>query len=302
MTRVATIPVQRAMSGAIQRTQQKLAASQLQLATQKKAHDYASLGTATVRNMSARSMVERTEAHSSVAKRVATTLSLYDAHMTDISDAVTELRTQILSAVGTGRSAGLQDMIGSAFETLRYSLNAGEGGVPLFAGSRTDTPAFKPVTLADTLNYTTADAFGNDDIQATARISEKLDLEVGVGASDVGGGLFDGLRKLAGAGTIGDSPTAAQITALKEALDLLGNGLADLRGANAGVGRKQVQAETIATRLDDRVIVLKDVIAENEDADMGQVAMDLAQHRATLEASYSVFAQLSKLSLANYLR
>jgi len=47
--------------------------------------------------------------------------------------------------------------------------------------------------------------------------------------------------------------------------------------------------------------VLNDIIAANEDADLGQVAVDLAQQRATLEASYSVFAQLSQLNLTKYL-
>ena len=57
MTRVATIPLQRTLSGAIQRSQQALSASQLQLNTGKKAHDYAGLGTDAVRVLSARAML-----------------------------------------------------------------------------------------------------------------------------------------------------------------------------------------------------------------------------------------------------
>jgi flagellar hook-associated protein 3 FlgL len=47
---------------------------------------------------------------------------------------------------------------------------------------------------------------------------------------------------------------------------------------------------------------LKDIISQNEDADLGQVATDLATQKTVLEASFSVFSQLSGLSLVNYLR
>ena len=48
--------------------------------------------------------------------------------------------------------------------------------------------------------------------------------------------------------------------------------------------------------------MLSSVIEGNEDADLGQVAIDLAQQKTVLEASYSVFGQLSRLSLVSYLR
>lgn len=301
MNRVATVPIQRTMADAIQRSQQKLAASQLQLATQKKAHDYASLGTATVRNMSTRTLVERSEAHADVAKRIATTLSLYDAHMGGIEEAVGKMRQELLTVIGTGRAAGLGDAIEGAFGTFRSSLNATEAGVPLFAGSQTDAPPFKPETLSDTLAYTAADAFGNDDVRVSARVSENVDIELGTGASDAGSGLFAAFRKLAEAGPIGDEPTPGQMTILKEAFDLIEGGLDQLRAENGANGRKQAQVEAIEGRIGERVTLLKGVIAESEDADMGEVAIEIARNRATLEASYSVFAQLSKLSLANFL-
>lgn len=302
MSRVATIPLQRTLSDAIQRAQQQLAASQLELATRKKVQDYASLGTATVRNMSARTLVAQNEAHADVASRVGTTLALYDANMLAIDTAVGDMRQNILTAIGTGQSAGLQESIDGAFELFRSRLNASEGGAPMFAGSRTEAPPFNPESVADTLNYTAADAFGNDDLRTSARVSEGLDIEFGVVASDIGSGLFAGFRKLAEAGDIGGLPTAAQLANLDEAFKLFDTGLAELRAVSAGNGRKQAQLETTEERVGQRVLLLNEIISENEDADLGQVAIDLAQFKATLEASYSVFAQLSNLSLVSFLR
>jgi flagellar hook-associated protein 3 FlgL len=302
MNRVATIPIQRNLATAIQRSQQKLAETQLQLATSKKARDYAALGTETVRHLSARSLLAKQEAHSAVATTLGTTLSIYDANMSGIETAASELRQSILEAIGTNASGGLQESIEQAFSAFRAGLNASEGGLPLFAGSRTDAPPFKADTLADTLTLTPATAFSNDSLRPTARIAEGLDIPYGAGADEIGTDLFLAFQKLASAGTIGLVPTAAQKATLQEAFDMLGTGLDALREVNAENGRKQKQVETLAARGEERSLLLKDVIGRNEDANLAEVANDLAQQQTTLRASYSVFSQLSGMSLTEYLR
>ena len=148
MNRVATIPLQRTMANAIQRAQQNLATTQTALSTGKKAQDYASLGTEAVRTMSAHSMLAKQDAQALVSKHVTTTLAIYDAHVTGIDNAMIDLRTQLVTAIGTEDAAGLQHMIEGAFVHFRNSLNAKEGGVALFAGSRTDVTPFAPRSLS----------------------------------------------------------------------------------------------------------------------------------------------------------
>jgi len=300
MTRVATIPLQHSLSDAIQRSQQKLAATQLQLNTTKKANDFASLGTQAVRNLSAHSLVAREDAHSAVASQVGTTLSLYDTNITGLDTMGSDLSTTILSAIGTGDSPGLQDAIGAAFDQFRSILNASVGGTPLFGGSQTTDP-FTPKTLADAATTSTADAFTNDHVLASARVGDNTDVQYGVAASDLGSDMYSAFQTLAKAGTIGDKPTAAQTDALKTAMDQINTALKSVRAVNAENGRKQAQLETLGTRADQRSTVYKDIISQNEDADLGQVAIDLAQQQTVLQASYSVFSQLSGLSLVNFL-
>jgi flagellar hook-associated protein 3 FlgL len=302
MNRVATIPMQHNLSSAIQRSQQKLAETQLQLATGKKARDYAALGPETVRHLSARTLLTKHEAHSTVAKTVSTTLSLYDANMGGIDTAASDLRKSMLTATGTGQSAGLQEAIEQAFAQFRSALNASEGGLPLFAGSQTDALPFKPVTLADTLTMTADQAFSNDSIRPSARVADGIDVEYGALASDIGSDMFIAFQKLAAVGTIGPQPTAAQTTAINDAINSIDKGLLTLRTSNAENGRKQQQVETLGARADERTILLEDLISRNEDADLAQVATDLAQQQTTLRASFSVFSQLSTLSLTDYLR
>lgn len=301
MTRIATIPGQRTLFSAINLSQQKLAASQVQMATGKKANDLAALGVETIRNLSARTLVTRQEAQGAVANRLQTTLAIYDANLSGVEESMSALRGEMLKAVGTGQTAGLQGAIEEAFQRFRYGMNADEGGLPLFAGSQTATPPFRPSSLAETAGLATADAFSNDRVKATARVADGLNVEYGILADEVGGTMFEAFRTLAEAGTIGDTPTPGQLTALNDAIGKIKDGLGTLRGANAENGRRQAQVETLATRADDRALILKDLISKNEDADLAQVASELTQRRTTLEASYTVFAQLSSLSLVKYL-
>jgi flagellar hook-associated protein 3 FlgL len=302
MSRVATIPLQRTMSAAIQHAQQSLAATQTQLATGKKAADFAALGTEAVRNLSTHSLLAQQDAYVGVAARIGTTLSFNDANMSAIDTAASTLRQDLLTAAGTGRAPGLAEGIAAAFDQFRASLNASDGGVSLFGGSQTDGPAFLPNTVAGTIGVTPAAAFANDGVKATVRLADGLDVQYGVTASDIGSDLYTAFQTLAGAGAIGDTPTQAQLDILSKAAGQIETGLASLRTVNAENGRKQAQVEALGSRAGDRSLLLQGIITDNEDADLGQVAIDLAQQKTTLQASYSVFSQLSGLSLASYLR
>ena len=301
MNRVATIPLQRTMSDSIARTQSKLAVTQMQLSTGVKAQNFAALGTEAVRNVSARSLLANQEAYGKVANRLGTTLAIYDANISGVESVAADLRLGMMNAIGTGKGAGLQEAIEAAFDQFRSSLNASQDGMSLFGGAQTDAP-FKPKTLADTSGLDPAQAFANDDVRASARVADNLDVTFGITASEIGTDMLAAFRTLAEAGDIGETPTAAQLETLRTVLGQVDTALSGVRAVNAGNGRRQAQVETLATRADERTLVLSDIISRNEDADLGQVAIDLAQQKAMLQASYSVFAQLSELSLVNFLR
>jgi flagellar hook-associated protein 3 FlgL len=302
MTRVATIPLQRTMSSAIQRSQEALAITQQRLSTGKKAADFADLGTETVRNLSAHSLLARQDAQSTVSKRVGTTLSIYQGHLEGIEKAAGDLKNDILNAIGTGDAAGLQEAIETAFSQYRTSLNSSEGGAPLFAGSQTDGTPFTPDTLADVATTSAADAFKDDGVRSRARVADGVDVTYGITATAAGKDMYAAFQTLAQAGTIGAKLTPAQLDALKQSIGQLGTGIDSLRAVNADNGRKQNQVETLTARGEQRGLLLEAVIETNEDADLGQVALDLAQQKTMLQASYSVFSQLSDLSLVNYIR
>jgi flagellar hook-associated protein 3 FlgL len=301
MTRVATLPFTNTLSTAMQRAQSKLADSNIQLDTQKKVQSYADLGADTSRVLSASSMLAQQQAQSKVANRVDTTLGFYDSSLGVIDDSVSSLKTKLLNAVGTGDSPDLDKAIQSAFEDFRNSLNTSEGGVPIFAGGQTDKQPFAPQTLSDMVGLDPDTAFTNDDVRTSARLGDNIDVQYGIGASDIGTGLVQAFSTLAGLGPFGDKLTDAQVDGLKTAMSQIDDGLSGLRSVNAKNGDTQNQVEALGKRADDRATLLTQVIGDAEDADMGQVAIDISSRTTILNASYAAFDKLNNLSLVNFL-
>ncbi len=213
-----------------------------------------------------------------------------------------DLKTQLMAAVGTGSTATLPGAIDSAFSQIRSALNATDGFEPLFGGAQGDEVPFKPATLADTIGVTPEWAFGNDDVRAAAPVGGGATLTYGITARDLGSGLLAAFQTLAAAGPIGDTPTAAQRDALNSAIGQIDAALPQVRGLNASNGLRQTQMATLASRADDRAALLQKLVSDNEDADYGEISMALTQQKTMLEASYAVFGQVSSLSLVNYLR
>jgi flagellar hook-associated protein 3 FlgL len=58
----------------------------------------------------------------------------------------------------------------------------------------------------------------------------------------------------------------------------------------------------LTSRAAERTLILKRLVAKNEDADLAEVASQLVQRQITLQASYTLFGRLANLSLVNFLR
>lgn len=302
MTRVATGPMQYTMKTSMQTTQQRLANSLHQLETKKKATDYAGIGIDTSRLLSAKAVLAREEAHKTVASHVSTTLEYYDTSLTAIDKQTESLRKALLEVIGTGNGPGIQSDIDGAFASLRATLNTSSAGNAIFGGTKTDSRPFVPQTLGEMVGLDPAAAFANDQVKNSAQLADGVNVEFGIVASDVAGNLVKAYRTLAEAGPFGDKPSAAQLDAMKQAINELEVGLKDVRGLNANNGAKQNQVDTLGVRAGERAVMLETVIGNAEDADMGQVALDISNHETVLASSYAVFAQISAMSLANYLR
>lgn len=302
MNRVATFQFNNVMAGGMQRTQQKLAAAQMQFSTGKKSPEYSGLGSDAVRALSARSLLVRQQAYTDSAGAVTTTLQLYDAHMSTIEDSANGLRKQIMDALGLDNGTDLFAQTEAAFKDFRTAVNYTDNGKPLFGGGQVDGDPFVLTNLSDTIGFNPADAFVNDQVRNSARLGEGVDVSFGIVASDFGGPFVSAFGTLAALGPMDGALTDTQRAALKTALGQLDEGLSKTRAVSGENGRKLAHVETLNTRAEDQIMLLETVVGKVEDADLGKISIDITHYKTMLEASYSVFSTLSGLSLTNYMR
>lgn len=296
ITRIGSLPLQDSLAQAIQRVGAALARTQAELGSGRRAVDFAALGSDGVRSLSAHNLLARAGAQAAGLKSVAGTLATQDAQLDRLADDTAQLRADVLRALGTGDATGLDARLDQAYEGLAATLNAGEGGRYLFAGSRTDTPPFAARSRAE---LGPGDLFAGDDVLETRPLGDGRTMTVGIAADRIGAGLAEAFRAL------GTAPTAPLDAAVRDRLTAfvgtLDAALPALREVHAGVGRNQTELERVEDRLAGRSIVLRGVIGAIEDADLAEVATRMAAEQTALEASYAAFASLRDLSLVRFL-
>jgi len=302
MTRIATAAHQQIITGALLDIQEKLRGAQQQLASGRKAETFSGLGVDASRSIPARNLSLQWQAHQSAAKVTATTLKLYDAQLGEVDNLATDLQTAVTLALGSGQADGLQQLAEEAWGRFRGALNSTEGAVALFAGSRTDTLPVKALNLSDTAGKTLSDLFANDDVKMTTRVAPGTDVKYGITASEVGTDIMEAFRDLADMGPIGRQPTTAQLTALSSVAKKLESGISTVRNINSGNGLRQNLLQQNEDMAQARQALFDEAASNVEDADLGQVAINISNYRAALEASFSLMGRLQNLSLANFLR
>ncbi|MGH1466622.1 MAG: flagellin [Cognatishimia sp.] len=139
--------------------------------------------------------------------------------------------------------------------------------------------------------------------RVVARINQGQQLDYGVQANDQG--VRDMLKGLAMLATVDvnaiadDAAYSAWMTSAAEALSAGTQGLLDI---SSSIGFDQQIVERANTQLTDLSILQRTQIASIEDADPYEAATRVSNMETQLQASYTVSARLSGLSILNYLR
>ncbi len=301
MTRISTLTIQSQFQATMVRQQQEMSETVVKVSTGKKVATYADIGADTGRVLTARSMLTQIEAQRGITDRVATSLSLYQARLSEMDQATSTLRAGILDAIGTGNAPTLIKDAEATFAQFRAAMNAADDGLPIFAGSRTDEQPLKAERLADVAGLDPDAAFTSDEVARTARVTPGLDLSYGIDAKEFGKKFIAAFRTIAELGTLPPRPTQAQLDKLAIAKAQLDEGLVELRSVDARNGRAQNRVDEIVTRAEDRKIVLTSAVSEVEDANAASVETELLGRKKMLEASLNAYAMLNSISLSNYL-
>ncbi|MBN8605385.1 MAG: hypothetical protein J0L81_00555 [Caulobacterales bacterium] len=289
----------------LRRLTNELTDMQRQMSTQVVAHDLQSLGGASSRLLNAKAMMAQADSRNSVLGQLQARFGVQGAALGQVSEAATLLSQSIREAVSANDGRGIATELSLSFDSIVGALNETWNGQPMFAGERQGAGPVKISTLAELQT-----AVSTDDMFDEAARHQVVDAGTGAPivmaakASELSEELFNAMRDLQfllGSEGIGQPITNAQQTALQSIADRLTAEASKFTNEEGRAGQLQKRFEAESVRLTERSDLIKKEIGEQVDADMGEVSMRLSALTLQYEASAKTFAELSKLSLLNYL-
>lgn len=307
MTRVASFSQNQGLLTGMLRNQADLFKAQQQVTTGKKSQDYKGIASDTSTLVSARSLKSQADSFVRSGERVSQTLSTNDLQLSTIVDTARDIQAAITQALASDDATGLRETIDQSFLLLSSTLNTQIGGSYVFGGSRVRTVPFTPQSLQELAALpSAADAFANDQLRATARIADNMELSYGVLADEVGADIMNWLRDFAlfdasPSGDLGGQLLPDQRTYLTSQLRGLDDAIQTVQSVQVSNGLKQAQVEDLGVRMTERGVFLENFIAELEDVNMAEAISRLQNEQTALEASYRSFATLSDLSLTRFI-
>ncbi len=291
----------------VRRITRELADLQGQMASGAKARDLQGFGSASSRLLTAQSLKSTSDARSSVINQLQARFGVQGAALGQVAQASSLLAQAIREAISADDGRGIATELDLSFTSIVSALNETWNGQPLFAGERQGTG---PITI-NTLEQLQA-AADVDDIFDEAGRHQIIDLGAGAPvklsakASELSSGLFETLRGLkdmldASGGTIGQPINGS----VRDQLVMLANTLSDqannFTNEEGRAGQLQKRFEGELTQLEARSNLLTKEIGAEADADLAQISIQISALLVQYEAAAKTFADLSKLTLLDYL-
>ena len=286
-------------------TQQRLFDTQNSISSGKVAPNFSGLGADSGRYVNLQTSVSRVDQYLKNAQIVDQRMAQMETINGQIFDIASKFKTLLVNGLNANQGADLdinqkaQDFLTQAAGLLNSQLD----GRYLFSGSATDTapvdvnaagfatpPGVYPTT-ADTGYYQ-----GNST-KLTARLDESFDMSYGVTADATGyEELIRSLRLAA------DASVAPQDqNRLEESLRVVNEAIQNIPNITGQIGSTRAAIESITNKHTDFKQFADKAIGDLANVDVAKAVTVLTEDQTTLQASYQVVAQLSHLSLSNFL-
>jgi flagellar hook-associated protein 3 FlgL len=289
----------------LRRLTNELTDMQRQMSTQVVAHDLQSLGGASSRLLNAKTLMAQANSRNSVLGQLQARFGVQGAALGQVSEAATLLSQSIREAISANDGRGISTELSLSFDSIVGALNETWNGQPMFAGERQGAGPVKITTLAELQTaVSTDDMFDEATRHQVVDVGTGAPIMLAAKASELSEDLFGAMRDLQfllGSGGIGQPITNAQQASLQSIADRLTAEASKFTNEEGRAGQLQKRFEAESVRLTERSDLIKKEIGEQVDADMGEVSMRLSALTLQYEASAKTFAELSKLSLLNYL-
>ncbi len=307
MTRVGSFAQSRILTGELMRLNQQQFRTQEQISSGKVASQFAKMPDDASVLLSARGVEARIDHYTKTATETKARLDMQDLHLDTLTSIGTDLRQAVTEAVANDNGLVVMQELEQAFTASVSLLNSKIDGNYIYGGTRTDRPPVTSDDLADLIGAADAsDLFANNDLKATVRIDDTLNVEMGVLADDVAADLFAAMKRIAEFnagpnGPIGEDLTPNQKAFLESELPALRAAVSTVTAEQARNGLNYREVERTLTRHEAGDVFIKSFISDIEDVDLAEAISRLNNDRVAVEASTRVLADLNRLSLLDFI-
>jgi|SRR6185437_1179700 len=308
--RVSTAGQSQFLLAQIQTAAQQLDTTQAQVASGKVSNNYTGLGDKVAVLEAARTAANKADAYQASTTMAVNQADLQDSQLSSLSDLANQLRQAITTSVANNDGTTLMASAQGIFDQVSQILNTKDAnGNYLYGGDKDNTPPFNVSSLSQLAALpSVASAFSNGTLKKSVMVGDGQSVQVGVLASDIGSGLMQTLKDLAGfdAGPNGNfagtaNLTQAQNNFLSGEIQTSVDAASGVNSAAAANGFVYNQLKDAADHLTSLSTLYKGFVSNLEDVDMPTAISQLNQNQVALQAALQVTSQLNKVSLLNYL-
>jgi len=285
---------------------QQLTDIQNQIGSGARASDLKGFGGLAGALLSTQSLKAAADSKSSVIDQLQARFDVQGAALQQVAGGARALALSIRTAISANDGRGVGTDLELNFSSIVTALNQTWNGQPLFAGERQTGVPVKINSLQELTAST-----GPSDIFDEAARTQTIDLGTGAPivlakkASDMSQGLFDAMKSLqqlvTATGGLGQPISSANVASLQAIAAQLDTQASAFDTESGRAGQIQTQLTTQSTQLQAQSDLLTKEIGDQRDADPAALSVQLNLLMTQYQASAKVFADLSKLTLLNYL-
>lgn len=307
MTRIATIAQNTLMLANLAEAQARVAETQISISSGRIAERYSQIAPNARRLVSLQESQLRVTQYVENNKLADQRLQAMETSVSEVTKVAQDLQTDLVAALNvSGKDQGaVASRASGKLTQVANLLNTEVDGRYLFGGSvihkrpvDLNDPSFTVPpqsypSVADT-NY-----YQGDSVVMSTQADDSVQIDYGITADNAAFEKVIRALHLVGTASSGNDLDEARGN---EALGLINQALKDLAVVVGRIGAARSNLQTTNNKHEDYVVYLSQSISDIEATDIPAAMTRMSQDTAVLQASYSVLARMTNLSLADYLK
>jgi flagellar hook-associated protein 3 FlgL len=204
----------------------------------------------------------------------------------------------------TAESIGFEENLQGYWKTLTTQLNSNVNGRYLFSGTKTDVPPVNTESFPSTAQPGVPDSnyYQGSMQNLTYRLQDNVEVTHNVRADDPAYQKIFAALSMANDAATGRNTDTSVDDQLKQAYDLLTEGLDGLTSLQARVNSNKVLLDKVTEQQTSQILYWKGVKEELINTDLLSVSTQVAVNEGILTAAFQSFAKINSLRLSDFLR